>query len=91
MRDPKTKAAEALSPMLSSFNRITQQRLDSVWETRNEGSLERLILMFGPTVFAITADADDDSIDFVVSESFNFHSAANNEVVKTPGMTKKYG
>ena len=83
MRDPKTKAAEALSPMLSSFNRITQQRLDSVWETRNEGSLERLILMFGPTVFAITADADDDSIDFVVSESFNFHSAANNEVSQT--------
>lgn len=83
MQDPKTKVAEAISPMLSAFNRLTEQRLDSVWETHTEGSLERLILIFGPAALAITADVDDDSIDFFVSDSFDLHSAANVEVSQT--------
>jgi hypothetical protein len=83
MRDPKTRAAEALSPMLSAFHCFTEQRLDSVWETYNQGSLERLTLVFSPAALAIRANADDDSIDFFVSQSFNPDSAANVEASQT--------
>ncbi len=69
--------------MLAVFNRVTEQRLDSVWETHTEGSLERLILMFGPAALAITADADDDSIDVFVAESFDPYSAAAVDVSQT--------
>lgn len=69
MQDPKTQAAEALSPMLSALGQLTDRRLDSVWEMHREGSLDRLELILGTAALIITADPDDDTIDFSVSDS----------------------
>jgi hypothetical protein len=65
----KTRVAQALSPMLSAFHSITERRLQHVWQMHTEGSLDRLIFDFGSVSLVVTADEDDDSIDFGVAAS----------------------
>jgi hypothetical protein len=59
----KIKAAEALAPMLDAFHLIHDKPLRAVRQVWTEGSLERLVLDFGPVSLVVTADENDDSID----------------------------
>jgi len=70
----KTMAAEALSPMLSVFQSISDQPLRAVWQIQTEGSLDRLILDFGPNVFVVGADENDDSIELSISAAADFRN-----------------
>jgi Family of unknown function (DUF6334) len=83
LHDPTTKAAQALSPLLSPLGRLSEQRLDSVWALHIEGSLDRLVLRFGPAALIIKADPDEDTIEFSVSDSCDPHADGCIEADKT--------
>lgn len=59
----KTKTAEALFPVLSTFHSIGDQSLQTVWQRFTEGCVEQLVLDFGSTSLVVTVNKDDDSIE----------------------------
>lgn len=65
MEDFKMKTAEALSPLLSAFHAIAEQKLNAVRGTYVEGSLERLSFHFDRNCLIVTADENDDSLDVI--------------------------
>jgi hypothetical protein len=67
MTTAKTIVAEALFPMLSAFHSITGHPLRAVWQFHTEGSLDRLVFDFGSNALVVSADENDDSIEFSVS------------------------
>jgi hypothetical protein len=68
MSDSKTKAAEALYPLLSHFHKIEDQALKAVWKFVDTGLIERIILDFRNVSLLVDADRDYDTIDFVVED-----------------------
>jgi hypothetical protein len=62
----KTRAAEALTPMLDAFHLIDEKSLQAVWHVYTEGSLDRLALDFGRISLMVAADENDDSLDVTV-------------------------
>lgn len=71
----KTRTAEALSPMLTVFHSIEGKSLHAVWKVYTEGSLDRLILDFGPLSLVVVADENDDTIDIKVADSADLRNA----------------
>ncbi len=69
MKTAKTKAAEALAPMLSAFHSVDDCVLQAVWQQHTEGSLDRLLLVFGETSLVVAADKDDDSVDIMSTDT----------------------
>ena len=70
----KTKMAEVLFPMLSEFHSISDRELQAVWQVYTEGSVDHIVLNFGSIALAVTADEDDDSIDFRVADPTDFRN-----------------
>ncbi|MBI3658547.1 MAG: hypothetical protein HY232_19250 [Acidobacteria bacterium] len=77
MTTVKTRAARALSPLLSVFHSISGQPLQAVWQIYTEGSLDRLILDFGSSSLVVIADENDDSIDCKISDATDLHKAGS--------------
>ena len=69
MTSVTTRAAEAVSHTLSTFQRISGQSLQAVREVHTEGSLDRLILAFEHLSLMVSASEDDDSIGVIVTDS----------------------
>ncbi|SRR5213593_273957 len=65
--DVKTKAAEALYPILDAFHLIGDKSLRSVRQIYTEGCLDRIVLDFDSVSLLVTADENDDSIDFKIA------------------------
>lgn len=68
MTTVKTRAAEALAPMLSAFHAIDGRPLKAVRKIYTEGSLDKLVLDFGTMSLIVVADRNDDSIDIAVTD-----------------------
>jgi hypothetical protein len=64
--DTKTALAvgEALFAQFSPLQEIAGKTLQAVWQLESLGSLEQVILDFGPVSLAVAAVSDDDSVDF---------------------------
>lgn len=68
MTTTKTRAAEALFPMLSIFHLINGQPLEAVWQVQAEGcSGDILLLSFGSNILSVSVIEDDDSIELSAS------------------------
>jgi hypothetical protein len=63
----KTRAAEALYPMLSAFHSIDDRPLKGVWKIYTDGSLDKLVLEFDTVSLIVVADGNDDSIDITAT------------------------
>lgn len=75
MTTVKTRAGEALAPMLSAFHSISDQSLLAVWQVYSDGSLDKLVLDFGRVSLMVIADENDDSIDIAVAETADLRNA----------------
>jgi hypothetical protein len=65
----KTRAAEALFPILSAFHLIDRQSLKAVWQLYTFGSLEKVVLDFDTVSLIVVADGNDDSIDITATDT----------------------
>lgn len=83
MTTVKSRAAEALFPMLSNFHSVGEGSLKAVWELFTQGCLERLILDFGSISLVAVADKDDDSIDLELTSAGDFHNAERVDASQT--------
>jgi hypothetical protein len=63
MSDAKTKAAQALDPLLSSFRVIEDQALRAVWYKKECDILDQIVLQFDQLSLAIRVNGADE-IDF---------------------------
>jgi Family of unknown function (DUF6334) len=68
MEDVKIKAAQVLDAWLSNFCKIEDQALHAVWLYYEEGLLDRIVLDFVTVSLSMTAESDDDTISFAVSD-----------------------
>ncbi len=75
MTTVKTRAAEALAPMLSAFHSISDQSLQAVWHVYTDGSLDKLVLDFSRVSLTVVGDEDDDSIDIAATETADLRNA----------------
>ena len=80
MTTAKSKAAEALYPMLSAFHAISGQSLQAVWQIYTEGSLRTLVLDFGSVSLMVIADENDDSIDFRIADETDLRNGVSVDV-----------
>jgi hypothetical protein len=62
--DAKTKAAQALDPLLAVFKLLDDQVLQIVWQRQEDNIVDRFILEFESVSLIITANASDDTINF---------------------------
>ncbi len=69
MTTVKTRAAEALTPMLSAFHSIDDRPLKAVWKIYTDGSLDKLVLDFGTVSLIVVADGNDDSIEITAADT----------------------
>lgn len=63
---PKTKAAEALFPLLSLFHEVDGAELDAVTEFREADAATELRLQFGSRFLVIRAEAEDDTANLSI-------------------------
>jgi hypothetical protein len=70
-----TVVTEAILARLSEFGRINDNKLHSVRMYCTDGSLVQLILNFGSIYLVITADENDDTIEFVTTDANDFHNS----------------
>jgi hypothetical protein len=63
MTDAKTKAAQALDPLLSAFRVLDDQVLRAVWYRQECDILDRVVLQFEELSLVISA-VESDEIDF---------------------------
>jgi hypothetical protein len=75
----KTRAAEALTPMLSAFHSVADRPLRAVWHVCTEGSLDRIIFDFGQISMIVAADENDDSIDLTVADTPDLRNLGGDE------------
>jgi hypothetical protein len=75
MTDAKTKAAQALYPLLSHFHMIEGQSLQAVWYSFESDLLGRIVMEFDSVSLLADAERDYDTIDFSVKESANVGKA----------------
>ena len=80
MTTVKTRAAEALAPILSAFHAIGDQSLRAVWQVETYGSVDRLVLDFGRVSLSVVADENDDSIDIAVEDTAGLRNARGTNV-----------
>ena len=64
MSEIKLKAAEVLHPALNAFHTVEGETLRSVWYLEEEGNREKIIFCFETSSLVLSADSDDDSVDF---------------------------
>ena len=67
MTTAKTRAAEALFPMLSVFHLISGQPLQAVWQVQTEGCLGEFLFSFGSNTLSVSVVEEDDSIEISAS------------------------
>jgi hypothetical protein len=58
MTDAKTRAAEALYPLLSHFHKIEDQALQAVWQLFDSDLLVRIVLDFEAVSLLVDAESD---------------------------------
>ncbi len=66
MHDFRTVIAEAAVPAMSAFELLGSDPLQAVRYFTIEGSLDRIVLDFGPHSIVIAADFKDDSLGFTI-------------------------
>lgn len=69
MTSTKTRAAEALFPLLSSFHALNGLSLKDVRQNRVDDTVVSIVLDFDSKVLILAADEDDDTIEIVVRDS----------------------
>jgi hypothetical protein len=74
MNNAKTKAAEALFPVLAHFQAIEGRPLSSVSQMSTDGCLDKLCFDFGDLSLFVLADREDDSINLDISTSAAPHA-----------------
>jgi hypothetical protein len=67
MEDAKTKAAQALDPLLAQFCTIEDQKLKTIWYFYDSGILEGIILDFASVSLDLKVEPDDDTVSFRVT------------------------
>ncbi|MGA2858719.1 MAG: DUF6334 family protein [Candidatus Sulfotelmatobacter sp.] len=69
MASTKTRAAEALFPLLSSFHALNGLSLKAVRETRVDEMVVSIVLDFDSKLLILAADENNDTIELVVRDS----------------------
>jgi hypothetical protein len=79
MTDAKTKAAQALDPLLSSFRALDDHVLKAVLYEQECDILDSIILQFDELSLSITADGDDE-IAFEIARSSDINNSKYQDV-----------